>query len=348
MLYGQILTDDVCQVIFHHLEDFRDIGRARATCRGFNEAGKNVASLRCVCRDIDHEIARKIKHPLKSFEERNGETSESELGNNPRDISQQPLDDIDDANHDRGQHSTLVNVENHVQNSSIDKRNGSEFRRCSNGDNGLKHGTLSQRTPEDNGRCTSQRTSESPNVAHRGPNSSLGSVSNPVQESSTGKRNIHGSQRLLEDSVAHGVVIKQNTLKEKLHEGEACESSKTNEHTIMLFREVLEQELSAKPCIQQLRVEIEPKLQSKSVTADERQMTDHWLSDPRHLKKWVPSVGLTLQHLCIVDYGQQAIMRQSTILTILSQHCECSQTHLRFFPWWNSAPVFTFLKVLYI
>jgi hypothetical protein len=152
----------------------------------------------------------------------------------------------------------------------------------------------------------------------------------------------------LEDSVAHGVVIKQNTLKEKLHEGEACESSKTNEHTIMLFREVLEQELSAKPWIQQLRVEIEPKLQSKSVTADERQMTDHWLSDPRHLKKWVPSVGLTLQHLCIVDYGQQAIMRQSTILTILSQHCECSQTHLRFFPWWNSAPVFTFLKVLYI
>jgi hypothetical protein len=139
-----------------------------------------------------------------------------------------------------------------------------------------------------------------------------------------------------------------HTLKEEFHEGEACESSKTNRHTIMLFREVLERELSAKPRIQQLRVEIEPKLQSKSVTADERQMTDHWLSDPCHLEKWVPSVGLTLQHLCIVDYGQQAIMRQSTILTILSQHCECSQTQLRFFPWWNSAPVFTFLKVLYI
>jgi hypothetical protein len=348
MLYGQILTDDLCQVIFHYLEDFRDIGRARATCRGFNDAGKNVASLRCVCRDIDHEIARKIKHPLKSLEELNGEMSESELGNNPRHISQQPLDDIDDANDGTGQHSTLVNVENHVRNSSIEKRNGNEFRRCSNGDNGLKHGTLSQRTLEDNGGCTSQRTSEYMDVAHEGRNSSLGSVSNLVQESSTGKRNIDGSQRLLEDSVAHGVVIKQNTLKEKLHEGEACESSKTNQNTIMLFREVLERELSAKPRIQQLRVEIEPKLQSKSVTADERQMTDHWLSDPCHLKNWVPSVGLTLQHLCIVDYGQQAIMRQSTILPILSQHCECSQTRLRFFPWWNSAPVFTFLKVLYI
>jgi hypothetical protein len=326
MLYGQILTDDVCQAIFHYLEDFRDIGRARATCRGFNEAGKNVASLRCVCRDKDHEIARKIRHPLKSLEEPNGETSESELGNNQRDISQQPLADSDDANDGRGQNSTLVNVENHVQNSSIEKRNGNEFRRCSNGDNDLKHGTLSQRTPEDNGRCTSQRTSEYMDVAHGGSNSSLGSVSNPVQESSKGKRNIDGSQRSLEDSVAHGTVIKQNTLKEKFHEGEACESSKTNQHTIMLFRDVLEQELSAKPRIQQLRVEIEPKLQSKSVTADERQMTDHWLSDPIHLENWVPSVGLTLQHLCIVDYGQQAIMRQSTILPILSRHCECSQT----------------------
>lgn len=195
-------------MIFRYLEDFRDIGRARATCRSFNDAGKNVASLRCVCRDIDHEIARKIKHPLKISEELNGEMPESELGNNPRDISQQPLDDTDDANDGRGQHSTLVNVENHVQNSSIEKRNGNEFRRCSNGDNGLTHGTLSQRTPEDNGRCTSQRTSEYMDVAHGGHNSSLGSVSNLVQESSTGKRKIDGSQRLLEDGVPHGVVIK--------------------------------------------------------------------------------------------------------------------------------------------
>jgi hypothetical protein len=45
-------------------------------------------------------------------------------------------------------------------------------------------------------------------VAHGGHNSSLGSVSNLVQESSTGKRKIDGSQRLLEDGVPHGVVIK--------------------------------------------------------------------------------------------------------------------------------------------
>lgn len=77
-------------------------------------------------------------------------------------------------------------------------------------------------------------------------------------------------------------------------------------------------------CVSQLRIEIEAKLQSKIVPESERRKTDFWLSDPLHVKNWVGSVKSTLQHLCIVDYGQQAIMRRTTILTILSQNCELS------------------------
>jgi len=81
------------------------------------------------------------------------------------------------------------------------------------------------------------------------------------------------------------------------------------------------QDLGAKLYVVQLRVEIELKLQSKSIPAEEQAL---WLSNPLQFKKWVPSTGNTLQHLCIIDYGQQAIMNQSSILEILSRYCEFS------------------------
>jgi hypothetical protein len=90
----------------------------------------------------------------------------------------------------------------------------------------------------------------------------------------------------------------------------------------MDYRQVLEHDLRSKPCISQLRIEIEPELQSKSVPWTKRQQTYLWLSDPCHLLKWVPKAGITLQHLCIVDYGQQAMTKKSYILKILSQNCE--------------------------
>ncbi|CAM6016127.1 unnamed protein product [Sphagnum balticum] len=83
------------------------------------------------------------------------------------------------------------------------------------------------------------------------------------------------------------------------------------------------QDLFSKPCVVQLRVEIELNLQSKSVPAEEQALL---LSNPRQLKKWVPSTGNTLQHLCIIDYGQQAIMKKSSILQILSRHCKRLKT----------------------
>lgn len=105
-------------------------------------------------------------------------------------------------------------------------------------------------------------------------------------------------------------------------------SSSGDESTMVVFRDVVVDFLRTKPYLMQLRIEIESSLQSKPVPVPERRRTDFWLSDPFHLPRWVPSVQATLLHLCIVDYGQQAIMRRTSILKILSQTCECSFTPL--------------------
>jgi len=83
------------------------------------------------------------------------------------------------------------------------------------------------------------------------------------------------------------------------------------------------QDLGSKLCVAELRVEIELKLQSKAIPAEEQTLL---LSNPRQLMKWVPRTGNTLQHLCIIDYGQQAIMNQSSILEILSRYCKRLKT----------------------
>ena len=98
--------------------------------------------------------------------------------------------------------------------------------------------------------------------------------------------------------------------------------SSSEERRPLIFRDLVVKVLKDKHSLNQLRIEIEPRLQSKSVPEGERRKTDHWLSDPLHLKQWIPSVQNTLQHLCIVDYGQQAIMRRTQILKLLSQNCE--------------------------
>lgn len=95
-----------------------------------------------------------------------------------------------------------------------------------------------------------------------------------------------------------------------------------NERKALMFREVVVKVLKNKPCLVQLRIEVEPRLQSKQVPEGERRKTDHWLSDQLYLKQWIPSVKDTLQHLCIIDYAQQAIMRRTQILKLLSLHCE--------------------------
>lgn len=88
------------------------------------------------------------------------------------------------------------------------------------------------------------------------------------------------------------------------------------------FQSILEQILKPKVNIVQLRVEVEHNLQAKTVPDDERRRTDFWLTDPRFLRQWLPGMGSTLQHLCIVDYGQQDITHRSTIIKTLSESCK--------------------------
>jgi hypothetical protein len=128
-------------------------------------------------------------------------------------------------------------------------------------------------------------------------------------QASSSQRNIIGSGPVLNSSYGKGENSKSSG---KLLEGPQPK----------LFRQAVERDLLTKSRIQQLRIEIEPKLQSKSVDANEREHSDFWLSDPVHLRIWVPSVAQTLQHLCIVDYGQQAIVRVSPILKLLSHYCK--------------------------
>lgn len=88
------------------------------------------------------------------------------------------------------------------------------------------------------------------------------------------------------------------------------------------FRDVVVAILENKRYLVQLRIEIDSELQAKAVSDRERIRTDHWLSDPIHVMKWIPFVCNTLLHLCLVDYGQQAIMRRTSIIKILSENCK--------------------------
>jgi hypothetical protein len=107
--------------------------------------------------------------------------------------------------------------------------------------------------------------------------------------------------------------------------GYVYRASENEEQPMPKIWQGMAQDLGSKLRVVQLRVEIELKLQSKSIPAEEQALL---LSNPRQLKKWVPSTGDTLQHLCIIDYGQQAIMKKSSILKILSRHCEFSISYV--------------------
>jgi hypothetical protein len=107
-------------------------------------------------------------------------------------------------------------------------------------------------------------------------------------------------------------------------DGGESSSSQDMQHGKLLFKfkDQMVQVLNSKRSLVQFYVEVESKLQAKTVLEDESRRTDFWISDPHFLRQWLPSLKLTLEHLCIVDYGQQAIMHTSTIIKILSESCE--------------------------
>ncbi|CAM6048914.1 unnamed protein product [Sphagnum compactum] len=278
LLFLEMLTDDLyLRVLLSGFEDARDIAKVRSVCKGFNEAAKNVISIRYVCRENDHEKARRKKTSGTPSQSDKAEVSERDLKDNIlEDVTTQraaDVSEIDDKDHDLHD-GKLPEISNeHVPGKYGDAIPGSK-----------SIGELGDSFAADQGQASSSQR----NIIRF----------EPVLNSSYGKcENSNSSSKLVEGSQQE-----------------------------LLFRQAVEQDLLTKSRVQQLRIEIEPKLQSKSVGADEREHSDFWLSDPVHLYIWVPSVAQTLQHLCIVDYGHQAIVRISPILKILSHYCNHLKT----------------------
>ncbi len=134
-------------------------------------------------------------------------------------------------------------------------------------------------------------------------------------------------QEMLRDD--NGNFLDGSSKKPK-HEGEFCGEDPWAGETSTLvasrepikFRRIVPTILRETECVTQLRLEIEPNLQLKVVPPSERKESDHWLTDPLFVKTWISSIQATLQHLCIVDYNQQAFSRRSNLVTILSETCE--------------------------
>ncbi|KAG0588616.1 hypothetical protein KC19_2G256200 [Ceratodon purpureus] len=74
--------------------------------------------------------------------------------------------------------------------------------------------------------------------------------------------------------------------------------------------------------VEQLRIEVDMEMQANMFEKEEIHMVDFWLSEPMFVRKWVSLCSHTLRHLTVVDYGQQAIMRQSPIVRVLSETCK--------------------------
>jgi hypothetical protein len=270
-----MLTDDLyLRILLSGFEDARDIAKVRGVCKGLNEAGKNVISIRYICREIDHEKARRTK-AIASTPSQNdkAEASETDLDDNIlENVTTQrgaEVSEIEDKEYDSYDGKLLE-----MGNENIPGKSGDEIPSFK----GI--GELGESVAADQGQASSSQ------------------------------RNIIRFEPVLNGSHGKGENSKSSC---KLLEGSQQE---------LLFRQAVEQDLLTKSRIHQLRIEIETKLQSKSVGADEREHSDFWLSDPVHLNIWVPSLAQTLQHLCIVDYGHQAIVRVSSILKILSQNCK--------------------------
>lgn len=87
------------------------------------------------------------------------------------------------------------------------------------------------------------------------------------------------------------------------------------------FKEQFLKIMKNKDHIVQLRIIVEAKLQSKIVPEGDNHGADFWQTDPWFLKQWLPGMGLSPQHLSIVDYEQQAILRRSSIISA-SMSCE--------------------------
>jgi hypothetical protein len=286
-----MLTSDLLDRIVGYLEDARDVARVACVCKACNTASKNVKSLRYVCREEEFERARRrmtIANSTPGLEcpKRNSPDVDLENERILRGVATKPQRGAEDTEIDDREHDSDVWKPLREIGSDIigtsDQGSGGEG--IDELDDGVAVGG-------DQGGASS---------------SQLNTIGDkPGSDSNYGKGD---NSKLI---LAHFNPSSSSKLVKDVQE-----------ELIITFRRAVEQDLQTKFHVLQLRIEIEPKLQSKSVGADEREQSDFWLSDPGHLHNWVPSVAHSLQHLCIVDYGHQAIGRVSPILMILSQYCK--------------------------
>jgi hypothetical protein len=108
-------------------------------------------------------------------------------------------------------------------------------------------------------------------------------------------------------------------------------SSSSSEHHVPLIRHVSFKSaclnmLTHVNDVERLRIEVDQEMQANQLIKEEIHMVDFWLSEPMFVRKWTSACGHSLQHLTLVDYGQQAIMRQTPILRILSETCRSLKT----------------------
>jgi len=300
--YSQMLSDDLyLRILLKGFEDARDIAKVRGVCMGFNEAAKNVTSIRYVCREKDHEKARRTKTiastPSQSDKveasERDSDENILEDVTTQRDAEVSEIDDKEYDSHD----GKLPEIGNE----DIPGKSGDgipSFKSIGKLVEGSQQELLFRQAVEQDFLTKSRKHQR------------MRMIDDKEYDSHDGKLRKIGNEDIPGKS---GDGIPSFKSIGKLVEGSQQE---------LLFRQAVEQDLLTKSRIHQLQIEIESKLQSKSVGADEREHSDFWLSDPDHLYNWVPSVAQTLQHLCIVDYGNQAIVRVSPILKILSQCCK--------------------------
>jgi hypothetical protein len=284
----QMLTNDLVDGIVRYLEDARDVARVGCVCKLFYAATKNVNSIRYVCRDEDYEYARRettIVNNMPGLGSVKGDASEVDFRilRNVATTLQRGGDDTEIDDRERDSDAGKLLPDI-----------GSDI--IGTSDQGFGGKDIDEL---DDG------------VA----------VAGDQGEASSSQLNIIRVKPGSDSSYQKGDNSK--LILGHLNSSASSKSVKSLQQRLFTtFRRAVEQDLQTKLHILQLRIEIEPKLQSKSVGADEREQSDFWLSDPGHLYNWVPSVAHSLQHLCIVDYGHQAIGRVSSILKILSHYCK--------------------------
>jgi hypothetical protein len=235
----QMLTSDLFDRIVRYLDDGRDVAIVGCVCKAFYAATKNVNSIRYVCREKDYEYARRkttIANSTPGLESIKGDGSEVDLDNerilgNVATTLQRGASDIEID--DREHDSDVGKLLPDVGSDIIGTSDqGSGGKDIDELDDGVA-------VAGDQDEASSSQL----NIIRVKPGSDSSYQKGDNSKLILGHLNSSSSSKLVK-SLQQGVFT--------------------------TFRRAVEQDLQTKIHILQLRIEIEPKLQSKSVGADDK------------------------------------------------------------------------------